>query len=77
MAVTRRRIESSLGNSPATRLRRLIWRLRFSHMLEVLRRRRVEWQVEVVENDSGAVVDVHLAHASALHHGVVGDEVEN
>ena len=36
-AVTRRRTEFSLGERPITRVRRLIWRLRFSHILEVRR----------------------------------------
>jgi hypothetical protein len=35
--VTRRRTEFSLGERPITRVRRLIWRLRFSHILEVRR----------------------------------------
>ncbi len=40
MAVRRRRTEDSLGNRPATRVRRLISRLTRSHMLEVRKRRR-------------------------------------
>ena len=40
MAVRRRKTEDSLGNRPATRVRRLILRLMRSHMLEVRKRRR-------------------------------------
>ncbi len=40
MAVRRRRTEDSLGNRPATRVRRLISRLMCSHVLEVRKRRR-------------------------------------
>jgi hypothetical protein len=35
MAVTRRRSDFSLGKRPVMRVRRLIWRLRLSHILDV------------------------------------------
>ena len=52
MAVTRSRVESSLGNSPATPGRRLIWRLRLSHMLEAKFHN---------DSDDRDIADIHYA----------------
>lgn len=41
----------------------------------LFRRRCVEGEPEVAENGPGALVDVHLAHPGAFHHGVEGREV--
>jgi hypothetical protein len=41
----------------------------------VFRRRRVVWQVKMVEDIASAVVDVQLRHPGALHHQIKRREI--
>ena len=66
MPVTRRSKEDSFGKRPTTRVRRLIWELRVSHMFEVRRRLRSASGKLKTERPSGMFCSAQEASFGAL-----------
>lgn len=58
-------MEASFGKRPATLVRRLIWELRVSHILEVRRRRRMFSGKAKMVRPSGMALSIQRARSGA------------